>query len=110
MFGKDRMSDDTFDVVASKLQEELTDIIKSNKEVNDYELIVYKYVFISELNIPLLEDLGIEIDEDSFILYIIPDDLKLDLLRKLDDAFDRFEATFMPNSYNIIKLKFKLSD
>ena len=40
MFGKDRMSDETFDVVASKLQEELIDIFKNNKEVNDYELIV----------------------------------------------------------------------
>lgn len=110
MFGKDRMSDETFDVVASKLQEELIDIFKNNKEVNDYELIVYKYVFINELKIPLLEDLGIEIDEDCFMLHIIPDDLEFKLLRKLDDAFDKFEIDFMPNQYNIIKLRFKLSD
>ena len=44
----------TFNAIASKLQDELADIIKSEKEVNDYELIVYKYVFISELNVPLL--------------------------------------------------------
>ena len=100
----------TFEKIASKLQEELIDVIKSNNELNDYEIIVYKYVFISELGIPLLEDLGVEITEDSFILYIIPDDLEFGLLRNLDDAFDRFEITFLPNSYNILKLKFKLSD
>ena len=100
----------TFDTVASKLQTELIDIIENAKEVNEYELIVFKYLFISELNIPLLEDLGIEIVDDSFILYVIPDGLKLNLLRDLADAFDRFEVTFMSNSYNILKLKFRLSD
>ncbi|MBQ9160390.1 MAG: hypothetical protein IJ672_02485 [Methanobrevibacter sp.] len=100
----------TFEAIAVKLQEELVDIIENNKEVNDYELIVYKYVFISELKIPLLEDLGIEIEEDFFVLYIIPDDLEFDLLRKLDDVFDRFSITFMPNDYNILKLKFTLGD
>lgn len=100
----------TFDTVASKLQDELADIIENAKEVNEYELIVFKYVFISELNIPLLEDLGVEIVDDSFILYVIPDGLELNLLRDLADAFDRFDATFMPNSYNILKLKFRLSD
>ena len=100
----------TFDVMASKIQSELIDIIKNGNEVNEYELIFYKYIFISELNIPLLEDLGVEIMDDSFILYIIPDDLELSLLRKLDDSFDRFNVTFMPNSYNILKLRFKLSD
>ena len=100
----------TFEAIAVKLQEELVDIIENNKEVNDYELIVYKYVFISELKIPLLEDFGIEIEEDFFVLYIIPDDLEFDLLRKLDDVFDRFSITFMPNDYNILKLKFTLGD
>jgi hypothetical protein len=100
----------TFEVIASKLQDELIDIIESGMEVNDYEIIVYKYVFISELKIPLFEDLGVEITEDSFILYIIPDDLKFNLLRDLADAFDRFDITFMPNSYNVVKLKFRLSD
>ena len=75
-------------------------------DINDYQLIVYKYVFISELNVPLLEDWGIEICDDSFIVYIIPDDLEFGLLRKLDDAFDKFELMFMPNSYGVIKLKF----
>ena len=73
-------------------------------------MIVYKYVFISELKVPLLEDLDVEITEDSFILHIIPDDLKLSLLRKLDDVFDKFEISFLPNSYNILKLRFKLCD
>jgi len=73
-------------------------------------LIVYKYVFISELKIPLLEDLGVEITEDSFILYIIPDGLELDILRKLDDVFDKFKVSFMPNDYNILKLRFLLED
>lgn len=86
------------------------DIIISNKEINDYELIVYKYVFISELGIPLLDDLGVEINENSFILYIIPDDLEFSLLRKLDDVFDKFKVSFMQNSYNIIKLRFSLGD
>ena len=100
----------TFDVIASKLQSELVDIIKNNKEVNDYELIVYKYVFISELKIPLFEELGVEVTEDSFILYIIPDDLEFEVIRRLDDAFDLFTLTFMPNDYNLIKMKFELSD
>lgn len=100
----------TFNAIASKLQDELADIIKSGKEVNDYELIVYKYVFISELNVPLFEDLEVEINEDSFVIHIIPDDLEFDLLRDLDDAFDKFAITFLPNSYNLLKLKFKLSD
>lgn len=94
----------TFEVIASKLQSELVEIIKDNKEVNDYELIVYKYVFISELKIPLFEELGFELTEDSFILYIIPDDLEFSVIRRLDDAFDRFKLTFMPNDYNLIKL------
>ena len=85
-------------------------IIENNIDVNDYQLIMYKYIFTSELKIPLLDDLGVEIAENSFILYIIPDDLELSLLRKLDDAFDRFEASFMPNPYNLLKLKFALCD
>ncbi len=96
----------TFDVIASKLQDELADIIISRKEVNDYELIVYKYVFSSELGVPIFEEVNFIIEDDSFIIHVIPDDLELSLLRKLDDAFDRFRITFMPNSYNIIKLKF----
>jgi hypothetical protein len=100
----------TFEVIASKLQSELVEIIKDNKEVNDYELIVYKYVFISELKIPLFEELGVEVTEDSFILYIIPDDLEFEVIRRLDDAFDLFKLTFMPNDYNLIKIKFELSD
>ena len=100
----------TFKAVSSKLQDELVDILKSEKEVNDYELIVYKYVFISELGIPLFEDLGVEINDDSFVLYIIPDDLQFAQLRDLDDAFDKFTITFLPNSYNLLKLKFRLSD
>ena len=104
------ISEETFDSIACKLHEELAVIIKNNVEVNDYQLIMYKYLFISELKVPLQDDWGIEIKEGSFILYIIPDDLELSLLRKLDDAFDKFEATFMPNSYNLIKLKFSLCD
>jgi hypothetical protein len=104
------ITEETFEAIASKIQDELADIIKSKKQINDYELIVYKYLFISELKIPLLEDLGIEITEDSFILYIIPDSLEFSLLRKLDDNFNRFNLCFMPNSYNLLKLKFILSD
>ncbi len=65
-------------------------------------------MFISELKIPLLEDLDVEISEDSFILHLIPDDLEFSVLRKLDDSFDRFEISFMPNDYGLIKLKFVL--
>lgn len=100
----------TFEAVAVKIQDELADIIKSKKELNEYELIVYKYVFISELEIPLLEDLEVEITEDSFILYVVPDDLEFELLRKLDDNFNKFKISFLPNSYNILKLRFKLRD
>ena len=100
----------TFNVIAGKLQEDLIDIIKSGKDVNEYELIVYKYVFITELGMPVHEELGVEISKDSFILYIIPDDLKFTSLANLVEAFDKFEVTFMPNSYNILKLNFKLDD
>ena len=98
----------TFELVAAKLQNELAEVIRSGKDLNDYELIVYKYVFISELKIPLWEDLGFEIEDNSFILYIIPDDLKFTLLRDLADAFDRFDVTFMANPYGLIKLRFML--
>lgn len=100
------ITDETFDVIAQKIQWELIDIIQSNKEVNDYELIVYKYVFISELKIPLFEDLGVEITDDAFILYVIPDDLKFSCLRQLDDVFDKFEMSFMANEFNLLKIKF----
>ena len=100
----------TFEMIAGKLKEELTGIIESEKELNEYELIVFKYVFITELKIPLFEDIGIEITEDSFILYIIPDDLEFDILKKLSEVFCEFRITFMPNQYNIIKLRFQLGD
>ncbi|MBR3140595.1 MAG: hypothetical protein IKF11_06990 [Methanobrevibacter sp.] len=58
------------------------------------------------MKIPLLEDLGVEIDDGSFILYIIPDDLKFNTLKRLDESFDKFELIFMPNQYNLLKLKF----
>jgi len=58
----------------------------------------------------LFEELGVEVTEDSFILYIIPDDLEFEVIRRLDDAFDLFKLTFMPNDYNLIKIKFELSD
>lgn len=98
----------TFEVVVRKLQSELIDIIENGKQVNEYELIVYKYVFISELGMPLVEDLDVEIDDDSFMIHVIPDGLEFNHLRRLADSFDRFNVTFMPNSYNVIKLKFKL--
>lgn len=89
-----------------KLQDELADIIINGKEINEYELIVYKYVFSSELGLPVFDDVNFKIEDDSFIIHVIPDDLELSLLRKLDDAFDRFAVTFMPNDYKVIKLKF----
>lgn len=99
----------TFQAVAGGLKDELVEIISNGKEVNDYELIVFKYVFISELKIPVHEELGIEITEDSFILYVIPDDLQFNVLRNLVDSFEEFEVTFLPNPYCLIKLKFKLT-
>ena len=105
-----KITEETFDAIALKLQDELVDIIKSGIDVNDYQLIMYKYIFISELKVPLFEDIGFEICDDSFVLYVIPDDLEFDLLRKLDDAFDKFKVTFMPNPYNLIKLRFSLCD
>lgn len=104
------ITEETFDVVARKLQEELIDIIKNGKQINEYELIVYKYVFISELKVPLFEEMEIEIVDDGFVIHVIPDNLKLDELTKLNDVFDRFEIIFLPNSFNVIKLKFLLCD
>ena len=102
--------DETYSNIAFKLQNDLIDIITKKQEVNEYELIVFKYLFISELKIPLLEDFGVEINENSFSLYIIPDNLDFNVLRKLDDAFDKFQLQFMPNPYNILKLQFNLGD
>ena len=99
---------ETFEAIARKLQDELIEIIQSKKQVNDYELIVYKYVFISELKVPLLEDLGVEITDDAFILYVITDDLEFAVLRQLDEVFDKFEMSFMANEYNLLKIKFLL--
>lgn len=96
----------TFEKIASKLQDELIESIADNRQLNDYELIVYKYVFSSELGVPIVDDLNFEIKENSFFINVIPDDLELDLLRKLDDVFDKFKVTFAPNPYNVIKLKF----
>lgn len=104
------ITEETFEAIASKLQEELIDVIENDRPVNDYELIVYKYIFISELGVPLFEDLGVEIIDDGFILYIIPDNLDFKLFRKLDDAFDRFRLFFAPNDFQLIKLKFLLCD
>ena len=100
----------TFKDIAGKLQEELVGIIRNDAEVNDYELIVYKYVFITELEIPLHEELGIKVCENSFVLHIIPDDLEFGLLEKLVYTFDKFKAKFKANKYNIIKLEFELCD
>lgn len=100
----------TFDVIASKIQDELAEIISNGDEVNDYGLIVYKYVFISELKIPVHEDLGIKIKENSFVLHIIPDDLEFELLENLVNVFDKFKAKFKANDYNIIKLEFVMRD
>lgn len=88
------------------MQDELIESIADNRQLNDYELIVYKYVFSSELGVPIVDDLNFEIKENSFFINVIPDDLELDLLRKLDDVFDKFKVTFAPNPYNVIKLKF----
>ena len=100
----------TFKAIASKIQDELAEIISNGDEVNEYGLIVYKYLFISELGIPVHEELGVKVTESSFILYIIPDDLKFVLLENLVNVFDRFEARFKTNDYNIIKLEFVLCD
>lgn len=104
------ISKDTFYEIAFKLQDELAEIILEDRQVSDYELIVYKYVFIGELKIPLQDDFGFEMAENSFILYIIPDNLEFDVLRRLDDAFDRFRLIFMPNSYGLLKIRFVLSE
>ena len=104
------MNAEYFRNVALKLQDELVEIIRGDRQVNEYELIVFKYVFSSELEIPLLEELPVEVDEDSFSIYVIPDGLPFKKLRLLDDSFDKFDLMFMPNSYNLIKLKFVLSD
>ncbi|MDO5859768.1 hypothetical protein [Methanobrevibacter sp.] len=100
------MDEEYFRKVALKVQDEMVQIIGNNRQVNDYELIVYKYVFSKELEIPLIDDLAIEVADDGFILYILPDNLPFNKLRMLDDVFEKFEIEFMPNSYNVLKLKF----
>lgn len=113
MSGNDRgieITEETFDAIASKLQDDLAEAIQGKKQINEYELIVYKYVFISELKMPLFDEMEMEITSDSFIIHLIPDGLMLSQLKKLDDAFDRFKISFLPNSYNLIKLNFKLCD
>ncbi|WP_405308920.1 hypothetical protein [Methanobrevibacter sp.] len=54
--------------------------------------------------------MNFEIVDDGFVVHIIPDNLKFDLLVRLNMVFDKFEITFMPNSYNVLKLKFVLCD
>lgn len=88
----------------------MSEIISNKKEANDYELIVYKYIFISELKIPLMDEFGVEITDDSFIVHVIPDDLEFEVLRQLDDVFDKFRLSFLANEYNLIKIKFTLGD
>ena len=100
----------TFDAIAKKIQDELAEIIGNDVIVSEYELIVYKYLFISELGIPLLEDLDVVVTDNSFILYVIPDDLEFNVLEKLVNTFDMFKARFKANDYNIIKLEFVLCD
>lgn len=98
----------TFNALSDKIQDELVDIITNDVDVNEYQLIMYKYIFITELKIPVHEELGIEILENSFVLYIIPDDLDFELLERLVNAFDKFKVRFRANGYNIIKLEFEL--
>lgn len=86
----------------------MASVIQNKKQINEYELIVYKYMFISELGMPLFDEKEIEIDSDSFTVHMIPDALEFDRLRKLDDAFYRFDLIFMPNVYNLLKIRFNL--
>lgn len=49
MSGNDQgieISEETFDAIASKLQDDLANVILGKKQINEYEIIVYKYVFI----------------------------------------------------------------
>ena len=99
-----RISDETFEMMASKLQDELLEIIENHYELNDYELIMYKYVFTSQLN--LNEVRLFEIDEDSFTLTIVPENLEFKYLRQVDDAFDKFELILLPDQF--VKIKFRV--
>ena len=85
-----------------KNSNDIIELISNNMRVD------FKEHFLNELNIPLLEDLGIKINDDSFDLYIVPDDLDFNILRMLDDTFDKFKLKFKSNPYNIIKLRFTL--
>lgn len=96
--------------IVSKLQKDLLEIIQNNYDTNEYELLVYKYVFSNELNILLSYDEPfLEINEDSFDLYVIPDNLSLNHLRLIDDLFDKFELTLQTDERpNILKIKFEV--
>lgn len=88
--------------VARQLQLELIDVIENDVEIDDVKEILYNHLFTHELNLPVL---NIEKDDNSFILHILPDDLELNHLRKIDDIFNRFGFVFMPSKDTLIRLK-----
>lgn len=79
-------------------------MIQSGRGIDDYEIILYTHLFTHELDFPSLH---IEIKEDSFILHVLPDDLKVSHLKIIDDLFDKFELVFLKNSRkNLLRIKF----
>ena len=83
----------------------MIDVIDKDIEIDDYKIILYNHLFTHELDLPVLH---FEKDENSFVIYILPDDLELKHLRLIDDAFDEFELVFMPIQNKLIRLKFIL--
>ena len=103
-YGGIAITKETFSQVAETLQNELIDLVKIGNKLDDYQIILYNYLFTKELDFPTLH---IEIKENHFILYVVPDDLSVKHLRLIDDTFDKFELTFLENSQeNSIRLKF----
>lgn len=86
------------------MQKELSALVKTGDDLDDYQVILYNYLFTTELSFPIMH---IEIKENSFILHVVPDDLKVKQIRLIDDAFDKFELVFLSNSpEKLMRLKF----
>ena len=107
LIGGIKITEDTFIQVANQLQKDLIDIIEEDIELDDYKVILYNYLFTKELDFPVLH---IERDNNYFIIHVLPDDLSISDLASINEVFDRFNIMFLPNSENLIRLKFILKN
>ena len=83
----------------------MIEVIKTDADIDDIKEVLYNHLFTHELDLPVLH---FEKDDNSFILEVLPDDLKLNHLTEIDEIFDKFEIVFMPSKDTMIRLKFIL--